>query len=338
MKLIIPMAGFGTRLRPHSLCRPKPFLRLAGKTMIEHLVDQLVEFSPVTIHSMVFIIGAFDKNAETALRSIAKKHKASCHLYYQSTKLGLAHALACANEQLHGPAFLAFSDSLFDAPKLACLPNKNCIWVESVKDPSAYGVACINAQKEVQSIVEKPQQFVSDLAIIGIYYFVAIDQLRTAIAGIISLQQPQQGEYSFADALQLLIDGQTLFEVAFVDQWMDCGTQQKILKAQQVLLNRSLHNIHPSVDCLHSKIIYPCNIAAGVRLINTVVGPNVSIEANSKLQNCILQNSIIGAEVYLQNIVASHSHLGDSSHISSCSKVLNLGDYSTLTEPLADSL
>lgn len=338
MKLIIPMAGFGTRLRPHSLRRAKPFLRLAGKTMIEHLVDQLVQFSPVTIHSMVFIISPFEKKAETTLRRIAKKHKASCHLYYQRTKLGLAHALACANEQLSGPAFLAFSDSLFNAQKLDCLPNNNCIWVQEVKDPSAYGVVCINAQNDVQSIVEKPQQFVSDLAIIGIYYFEAIEQLSTAIAGIISQRQLQQGEYSFADALQLLIDGQTRFEVASVDKWMDCGTQQNLLKAQQVLLNHGLDNVHPSVDCLHSRIIYPCNIAAGVRLINTVVGPNVSIEANSKLQNCIVQNSIIGADVYLQNIVATHSHLGSSSHISARIKVLNLGDYSTLIEPLSDSL
>ena len=328
MKLIIPMAGFGTRLRPHSLTRPKPFVQVAGKAIIEHLVDSLVDFSPQPILSMVFIIGDFGQNASNELQRIAKKHRASCHLFYQKNKLGLAHAINCASEQLQGPCFLAFSDSLFSAPKLTKLPLTNCIWVKAVADPSSYGVALVNEQNEVAAIVEKPQKFVSELAIIGIYYFEAIQTLQSAIQTIIHQERPLKGEYSFADALSLLIEQKQRFQIKEVDNWMDGGTLKNILKANQLLLQQGRHRIHPSVQSIHSKIIPPCSIAEGVRISNTIVGPFVSIESNSELKNCILQNSIIGANSYLENIVGKHCHIGSNSKTNPPPKIISCGDFS----------
>jgi len=171
MKIIIPMAGMGKRMRPHTLTVPKPLVPIAGKAIVHRLVEDIAKVCGEKIEEVAFIIGDFGKETEQRLIKIAESVGAKGSIYYQREALGTAHAIYCAKESLGGKVVVAFADTLFKADFTLDTSNEGIIWVQKVEDPRPFGVVKLNDKNEITDFVEKPEHFVSDLAIIGIYYF-----------------------------------------------------------------------------------------------------------------------------------------------------------------------
>ena len=171
MNIIIPMAGMGKRMRPHTLTIPKPLIPIAGKPIVQRLVEDIAKVCGSQVNEVAFIIGRFGSEVEKKLLAIAESVGAKGSIHYQDEALGTAHAILCAQEALEGNVVVAFADTLFKADFTLDTSKEGIIWVQKVEDPRPFGVVKINAQQQITDFVEKPVEFVSDLAIIGIYYF-----------------------------------------------------------------------------------------------------------------------------------------------------------------------
>ena len=201
MKIIIPMAGRGTRLRPHTLTTPKPLIPIAGKAIVHRLVEDLAKASADPIEEIGFIIGDFGSEVEKELHQIAEEIGAKGKIYHQETALGTAHAILCAKESLDGNVIVAFADTLFKADFTLDTNQDSIIWVQQVTDPSAFGVVKLNDDNRITDFVEKPKDFVSDLAIIGIYYFKDGENLKNELQYLVDNKVLSGGEYQLTDAL-----------------------------------------------------------------------------------------------------------------------------------------
>ncbi|MEE1112411.1 MAG: nucleotidyltransferase family protein, partial [Bacteroidales bacterium] len=206
MKIVIPMAGMGKRLRPHTLVTPKPLIELAGKPIVQHLCEDIREVVGEEIEEIGFIIGDFGKEVENNLLNIAKQLGTTGKIYYQKEPLGTAHAILCAKESLSGKVTVAFADTLFDAGFTLETKEDGIIWTHKVEDPSAFGVVKKNADQTICGFVEKPKEFVSNEAIIGIYYFKDGENLRNELQYLIDNNITKSGEYQLTDALQNMLD------------------------------------------------------------------------------------------------------------------------------------
>ncbi|WP_218186029.1 sugar nucleotidyltransferase [Marinifilum fragile] len=202
MKIIVPMAGMGKRMRPHTLTVPKPLIPIAGKPIVQRLVEEIAKVSNESIEEIAFIIGDFGKEVENQLCAIAENIGAKSSIYYQNEALGTAHAIHCAAESLSGKVVVAFADTLFKADFVLDAEADSVIWVQKVEDPSAFGVVKLDAENRITDFVEKPQEFVSDLAIIGIYYFKDGENLRNELQYLLDNKVVVNGEYQLTDALE----------------------------------------------------------------------------------------------------------------------------------------
>ncbi|MEE1021437.1 MAG: nucleotidyltransferase family protein, partial [Bacteroidales bacterium] len=226
MKIVIPMAGMGKRLRPHTLVTPKPLIELAGKPIVQHLCEDIREVVGEEIEEIGFIIGDFGKEVENNLLNIAKQLGTTGKIYYQNEPLGTAHAILCAKESLSGKVTVAFADTLFDAGFTLETNEDGIIWTHKVEDPSAFGVVKKNADQTICGFVEKPKEFVSNEAIIGIYYFKDGENLRNELQYLIDNNITKSGEYQLTDALQNMLDKGLKFKTNDVKEWLDCGNPQ----------------------------------------------------------------------------------------------------------------
>ncbi|MCK5105006.1 MAG: nucleotidyltransferase family protein, partial [Cyclobacteriaceae bacterium] len=227
MNIIIPMAGMGKRLRPHTLTTPKPLIPIVGKPIVYWLVHDIAEVCDDIIENIGFVIGrSFGESVEKELLSIASKLGAKGHLFYQDEPLGTAHAIYCAADILEGKTIVAFADTLFKANFKLDSEQDGIIWVHQVEDPSAFGVVKLDSNGGIEDFVEKPTDFISDLAIIGIYYFKSGDLLKHEIKVLIDNKIKDDGEYQLTRALETLKEKGTKFVPGQVDDWLDCGNKQ----------------------------------------------------------------------------------------------------------------
>lgn len=224
MKIIVPMAGIGSRLRPHTLTIPKPLTVIAGKPIVQRLVEDITSVVNQPIDEIAFIIGpsskGFPANTKDKLLKIAKELGAKGSVYVQEEALGTAHAIFCAKDSLSGPCVVAFADTLFKADFTLDADADGAIWVKQVKDPSAFGVVKLN-DGYITDFVEKPKEFVSDLAIIGIYYFKDGDKLSKEIKHLIDNDIRPSGEFQLTEVLETLKQEGAKFLPGKVDVWMD---------------------------------------------------------------------------------------------------------------------
>ncbi|QCX40840.1 nucleotidyltransferase [Aureibaculum algae] len=334
MKIIVPMAGIGSRLRPHTLTIPKPLTLIAGKPIVQRLVEDIAAVLKQDVEEIAFIIGpTFPKDTESKLLAIAKDLGAKGVVTVQETALGTAHAIQCAKESLNGPCVVAFADTLFKADFTLDENADGAIWVKQVENPSAYGV--IKMQDGViTDFVEKPETFISDLAIIGIYYFKKGEILRNEIQYLLDNDIKDKGEYQLTDALENMKKKGMKFVPGQVDEWMDCGNKAITVETNgrvlQFAKQAGQNLVSTSVILENSEIIEPCYIGDNVKLINAKIGPNVSLGTNSVVENSTISNSLIQTNTTIKNATLDNAMIGNNVEYNGDFTSISIGDYSNL--------
>ncbi len=326
------MAGRGSRLRPHTLTVPKPLVPVGGKPIVHRLVQDIAKTSKEKITEIAFVIGDFGKEVEDELIRVAEKLGAKGKIFYQDKALGTAHAVLCAAESLKGPVVVAFADTLFRADFTLDHEADGILWVKQIEDPSAFGVVKLDENGIITDFVEKPKEFVSDLAMIGIYYFKDGEKLKTELQYLIDNGIIKDGEYQLPDALRNLTKKGAKFKPGKVDEWLDCGNKQVTVHTNQRVLefDKDQKLVSDDVVLENSIIIPPCFVGEHVVLRNSVIGPHVSIGRGTTVNNSVVVNTIIQKNANITNTVLQNSMIGNYAKILSHGKEISIGDYTTI--------
>ena len=322
----------GKRMRPHTLATPKPLIPIAGKPIVQRLVEDIAKVCSDSIENIGFVIAkSFGQKIEASLKEIASQIGSNAHIFYQEEALGTAHAILCAKDILFGNTVVAFADTLFKADFKLDSSKDSIIWVKQVKEPSAFGVVHLNSNKEVTAFIEKPETFISDLAIIGIYYFKDGEYLKSELQYLLDNNIKEKGEFQLTNALENMKKG-TKFVSKEVVEWLDCGNKNATVYSNKRYLEfiKDQKLIADSVVIDNSVIIPPCYIGEGVVLKNSVVGPHVSVGDNSFLENSIVKNAIIQTNSKIGNTNIANSMIGNFVTFESPSQECSIGDYNTI--------
>lgn len=334
MNIIIPMAGLGKRMRPHTLTVPKPLLPIAGKPIVHRLVEDIARVSNEKIENVGFIIHpSFGKEVEENLKAIAEQVGARGKIFYQTEALGISHALLFARELFTGKVIVAFADTLFKADFKMDTSRDGIIWVQRVEDPSQFGVVKLNEHGEINAFVEKPADFVSDLAIIGIYFFKDGERLAGEMQYLIDNDIREKGEFQFTTALENMRAKGAVFVTGQVTEWLDCGNKDATVQTNQRYLEfiRDQKLVSDEATLTNAVIIPPCFIAEGVVIENSVVGPHVSVGKNTVITDSRIRNSIVQENSRLSGAVLENSMLGNFVNFEKKPFVLSVGDYNAVT-------
>lgn len=334
MKIIIPMAGMGKRMRPHTLTTPKPLLPIAGKPMVQRIVEDITRVCDEKVDEIAYVVGRFGAEAEKNLLDVAARLGAKGSIYYQDQPLGTAHAILCAKAALTGKVVVAFADTLFKADFKLDSSKEGIIWVQKVEDPRPFGVVKLDNNQIITDFVEKPVEFVSDLAIIGIYYFQDGEYLKRELQYLLDNDIKEKGEYQLTNALENMKAKGTKFVPGKVAEWLDCGNKDATVYTNQRILEFNRDNKHlvsESVQLINSQIIPPCYIGENVVLTNSVVGPYVSLGDNTKVNDSKIKNTIVQTNAKIKKADLSNSMLGNFVEYSGTSSNASIGDYTTLT-------
>ncbi len=329
------MAGRGSRLRPHTLTVPKPLIPIAGKPIVHRLVEDIAKVLNQDIEEIAFIIHeSFGKKVEEDLIAIAEKLGSKGTIYYQNEALGTGHAIMCAKDSLSGPAVIAYADTLIRANFNLDQSADSVIWVKQVDQPEAFGVINLNEANEIVELVEKPKEFVSDLAVIGIYYFKDVGVLKSELQSVLDNNIIHGGEYQINDGIKQMMAKGMKFVPGEVDEWMDCGNKEVTVETNSRMLG-FLHEdgenlIADSVRLENATIIPPCYIGEDVAVINSVVGPNVSLGKGTHITNSKIQNSLIQTHAHIKNAKLNNAMIGNHVNFDGDFTSISLGDYSVL--------
>ena len=329
------MAGRGSRLRPHTLTVPKPLIPVAGKPIVHRLVEDIAGVLNQKIDEVAFIIHeSFGKQVEEDLIAIAQKLGARGTIYYQNEALGTGHAIMCAKDSLSGPAVIAYADTLIRADFDLDTTADSVIWVKQVDQPEAFGVVNLNENGEIIELVEKPKEFVSDLAVIGIYYFKDIAVLKNELQSVLDNNIIHGGEYQINDGIKQMMAKGMKFVPGQVDEWMDCGNKNVTVETNTRMLG-FLHNdrenlVSADVKLENATIIPPCSIAEDVILINATVGPNVSLGKGCHVIDSTIKNSLIQTHAHIKNANLDNAMIGNHVNFDGNFTSISIGDYSVL--------
>lgn len=337
MKIIVPMAGIGSRLRPHTLTVPKPLTVIAGKPIVQRLVEDIASVIKEDIEEIAFVVGpaakGFPADTESKLLKIADELGAKGSVYVQEEALGTAHAIYCAKESLSGNCVVAYADTLFKADFTLDANADGAIWVKQVDNPSAFGVIKVE-DGVITDFIEKPKEFVSDLAIIGIYYFKSGEKLLEEIQYLIDNDLKENNEYQLTNVLESLKAQGAKFVPGKVNTWMDCGKKDPTVETNKIILGfeEAAGNNLVSKDVVleNSEIIQPCYIGENVVLKNSKIGPFVSIGAHSTVENSEIVNSLIQNHVTIANAQLDNAMIGNHAKYNGKYTSVSIGDYSEL--------
>lgn len=335
MKIIIPMAGKGKRMRPHTLTVPKPLINVAGKPIVQRLVEDITKVCGEKVDEIAFIIGPdFGKEVEDNLIKIAEDQGAKGTICYQEKALGTAHAIMCAKDSITGKTVVAFADTLFRADFVMDTNQEGVIWVQGIEDPRQFGVVKLNDAGVITDFVEKPETFVSNLAIIGIYYFKDGDNLKKELQYLLDNNITEKGEFQLTNALENMKKKGIAFTPGKVTEWLDCGNKDATVYTNQRVLeyengSSSLRGFN--IKSENSLIIEPCFIGDNVIIKNSIVGPHVSIGANSSVIDGVVKNSIIQANTKINHALIANSMIGEGAEVKGKSLDLSMSDYTTLS-------
>ncbi|MFH6970087.1 sugar phosphate nucleotidyltransferase [Flavobacterium petrolei] len=335
MKIIVPMAGRGSRLRPHTLTIPKPLIPIAGKPIVHRLVEDIAGVLNQDIEEVAFIIHeTFGKKVEEELLAIAQKLGAKGTIYYQNEALGTGHAIMCAKDSLSGPAVIAYADTLIRADFDLDQNADSVIWVKQVDEPQAFGVVKLNEANEIVELVEKPATFVSDLAVIGIYYFKDVAVLKNELQLVLDNNIIHGGEYQINDGIKQMMAKGMKFVPGKVDEWMDCGNKNVTVETNSRMLgflhNDGEHLVDFDVKLENSTIIPPCYIGKDVILKNATVGPNVSLGDGCHVLDSTIQNSLVQTHSHIKNANLDNAMIGNHASFDGNFTSISIGDYSVL--------
>jgi glucose-1-phosphate thymidylyltransferase len=329
------MAGRGSRLRPHTLTIPKPLIPVAGKPIVHRLVEDIAGVLNQKIDEVAFIIHeSFGAKVEQDLLAIAQKLGAKGTIYYQNEALGTGHAIMCAKDSLSGPAVIAYADTLIRADFDLDTTADSVIWVKQVDQPEAFGVVNLNPMGEIIELVEKSKEFVSDLAVIGIYYFKDVAVLKHELQSVLDNNIIHGGEYQINDGIKQMMAKGMKFVPGKVDEWMDCGNKDVTVETNTRMLgflhNDGEHLIDYGVKQENSTIIPPCYIGENVVLINTTIGPNVSLGNGCHVVDSTLKNSLVQTHVHIKNANLDNAMIGNHVQYDGHFTSISIGDYSVL--------
>lgn len=336
MKIIVPMAGRGSRLRPHTLTVPKPLIPIAGKPIVQRLVENIAKVVQSDIEEVAFIIAPdFGKAIENDLKKIAQKLDARPSIYYQTEPLGTGHAIMSAKESLDGPAVIAYADTLFKADFNLDPDADAVVWVKKVDNPSAFGVVQLNDKNEIVDLVEKPSDSVSDLAVIGIYYFKQVEVLKNALQEVLDENLMRGGEYQINDGIEKMKADGAIFKPGQVDEWMDCGNKKVTVATNTRILQildeeKSEKTVAESVQLENAEIIPPCYIGENVEIKNSKIGPHVSLGDGTKVEDSTVKNSLIQTNATIKNAHLDDAMIGNHARYNGDFTSLSIGDYSAL--------
>jgi glucose-1-phosphate thymidylyltransferase len=332
MKIIVPMAGMGKRMRPHTMLVPKPLIPVGGKPIVQRLVEDIASVCEEQIEEIAFIIGpSFGKKVEENLVKVAQDLGAKGTICYQTEALGTAHAILCAQEALDGPVIIAFADTLFRANFKLDGNQDGIIWVQQIEDPSAFGVVKLNDKNEITDFVEKPEEYVSDLAIIGIYYINDGPQLRKELQHLIDHDIKDRGEYQLTNALENMKAKGTTFVPGQVQEWLDCGNYAATVYTNQRVLEfiKDEQIIAEDLKKINATVIEPCMIGKGVVIENSVVGPHVTLSEGCTVKNSILKNSIVYENTSIENETIANSMIGNDVSLKGQMKEVSIGSFTS---------
>lgn len=332
------MAGRGSRLRPHTLTVPKPLIPVAGKPIVHRLVQDIAKVVKEEIDEIAFVIGDpafFGDDVVKSLRELASSLNAKASIYRQDLPLGTGHAIMCAKESLEGPAVVAYADTLIRADFNLDADADSVIWVKQVANPEAYGVVKLNDQGHIVELVEKPETFVSDLAVIGIYYFKDISVLKEELQAVLDQNITKGGEYQINDGILRMMEKGRIFKPGEVKEWMDCGNKDVTIETNGKMLqfisnDDSEQLVSDKIQADSSTIIEPCYIGEGVILKNSKIGPNVSIGENTIIEDSTVKNSLIQNSSHIKNANLDEAMIGNHVVYNGEFSKISIGDYSIL--------
>ena len=333
MNIIVPMAGIGKRMRPHTLTVPKPILPIAGKPIVQRLIEDIAEVLHEKIEKIGFVINpSFGRKIEEQLRDIAKSVGGVGEIYYQHKALGPAHAIQCAQELMEDHVVIAFADTLFRADFVLDSEKDGIIWVQKVEDPSAFGVVKVDNKGIITDFVEKPESYVSDLAIIGIYYLKNGPQLRDEIKYLIDNDIKDKGEYQLTSALENMKSKGARFVPGTVIEWLDCGNKDITVATNERYLDiiRDRDLISKTAITTNSVIIPPVYLGENVKITNSVIGPYVSIGDNSVVDDSRVSHSIIQTSTEILDANLKNSMLGNFVTFEGAPHDLSIGDFNSI--------
>lgn len=321
----------GKRMRPHTLTVPKPLIPVGGKPIVQRLVEDITKVCGEKVDEIAFIIGpTFGKEVEANLIDIAKQEGAKGTIYYQEEALGTAHAIMCAEQSITGKTVVAFADTLFKADFTMDTNQEGVIWVQQIEDPRQFGVVKLNGAGEITDFVEKPAEFVSDLAIIGIYYFKDGDYLKSELKYLLDNDIKEKGEFQLTNALENMKQKGTKFVPGKVTEWLDCGnkdatvyTNQRVLEFDKGKKELRANN----VTLENSVVIEPCYLGENVKIVNSIVGPHVTLGKGTIVENSVIRNSIVQTNAKLISANIVNSMVGNHAEVKGKSLDLSVGDY-----------
>jgi glucose-1-phosphate thymidylyltransferase len=338
MKIIVPMAGRGSRLRPHSLTVPKPLIPVAGQPIVHRLVKDIAKVLKQPIEEIAFVLGDpawFDDAVVSKLEDLANSLGAKASIYRQDKPLGTGHAIMCAKPSLSGPAVIAYADTLIRAEFDLDSTADSVIWTKQVDNPEAYGVVKMNSNDEIVELVEKPETFVSDQAVIGIYYFKDVAVLKGKLQEILDENITNGGEYQINDGIKRMMADGKIFKTGTVDEWMDCGNKAITIETNQRMLgflkaDGEEQLVATSVKLENSNIIEPCFVGENVVLKNTTIGPFVSVGNGTVIENSTVKNSLIQTCTEIKNANLDKAMIGNHVKYNGDFTSISIGDYSEL--------
>ena len=329
MKLIVPMAGRGTRVRPHSHVTPKPLLSVKGRSIVERIVDTFAQVMPTVPDEGVFVLGPdFGSEIRDQLTALCEDRDMTAQFAVQEESLGTAHAVGCAEAHLEGDGIVVFADTLFQIDEAVTFDDEADVvaFVREVEDPSRFGVA-VRDGEHVTKLVEKPDEPISNEALIGIYYVRDLADLKTEIDYLIENDmRGKGGEYQLTDAFDRRLQKGDTFTTASVDAWMDCGTIPALLETTGRVLDRESDDPHQVHD--------PVYVGPEATIENAVVGPHVSVEEGATVKNAVVRDSIVFAEGMVENAVLADSVVGRHAAVDQGIDSLNVGDHSQINVEL----
>lgn len=332
------MAGRGSRLRPHSITVPKPLIPVAGQPIVHRLVKDIAKVLKQPIEEIAFVLGDpawFGDDVVESLQKLANDLGAKASIYRQDQPLGTGHAIMCAKPSLSGPTVIAYADTLIRAEFDLDPSADSVIWTKQVDNPEAYGVVKLNDKQEIIELVEKPKAFVSDQAVIGIYYFKDVAVLKDKLQEVLDENVMNGGEYQINDGIKRMMADGKVFKTGTVDEWMDCGNKAITLETNTKMLgflkaDGDEQLIATSVKLENSTIVEPCFIGENVILKNTTIGPNVSIGSHCVVEDSTVKNSLIQNHTVIKNAILDNAMIGNYVTYNGNFKNISIGDYSVL--------
>lgn len=323
MRAIIPVAGIGTRLRPHTFTTPKVLLNVAGKPILAHIIESLMQ---IDINKATIITGYM---GDRIMDFVYKKYPGlDVRFVHQEETLGLGHAIWTARKSFgNEPLLIILGDTIFDVD-LSFVFNHphNSLGVKQVDDPRRFGVVITDEKGRITQLIEKPEEPISKSAIVGIYFIKNPNALNFALEQLIDKNIKTRGEFQLTDALQIMINNGEYFDTFDVDGWYDCGKPETLLSTNQFLLNK----IYTEQNIEGSIIIQPSFVSPKAKVENSIIGPYASIADEAVVKDTIIRNSIISYGAVVMNSLLDNSIIGNEAYVNGLFQKLNVGDSSTI--------